>query len=221
MVFIRSGFDECQKYVKKRETVDSSPLFFILHFSFFPSLFFVMTRYIQCPYTLSLSFSDKNNKVCIFLAGGITGCPNWQDELKNKIPENPNLILINPRRKEWNDSIESKEQIEWEFKHLHLADVILFWFPKETLCPITLYELGYWSAKNITNIFIGIDEAYQRKEDIIIQSNLAGYKNKLVFSIEAFIEIIEHLTNQITVEGERVYEWQYLKRIEEWKRLSL
>ena len=36
--------------------------------------------------------------------------------------------------------------------HDALRDVhaISFWFPKETICPIVLYELGAWSMTNKT-----------------------------------------------------------------------
>jgi len=83
----------------------------------------------------------------------------------------------------------------WEFEHLRKAKAIMFWFPSETLCPITLYELGAWtilSSQTPTKLFVGTShsllllstlaangragchEKYARKEDVIIQTKLAN-----------------------------------------------
>ena len=38
-------------------------------------------------------------------------------------------------------------------------------FPAETLCPITLYELGTWTQRGLhsdTKIFVGCDPNYKR-----------------------------------------------------------
>ncbi len=48
----------------------------------------------------------------------------------------------------------------WEHDHLRRAKAIMFWFPSETLCPITLYELGAWTIlarQTGTKLFVGAD----------------------------------------------------------------
>src|SRR5262245_39813726 len=77
----------------------------------------------------------------LFLAGGITGCPDWQAETISLFADLP-LVLLNPRRRDFpiNDPSAGPSQIEWEHRHLRRADAVLFWFPRETLCPIALYE---------------------------------------------------------------------------------
>lgn len=109
----------------------------------------------------------------LFLAGGITGCPNWQKDAISYL-EDTDLILLNPRRDNFpiHDPNAAFEQILWEYEHLRLADAILFWFPKETLCPIVLYELGAWSMTQ-KPIFVGVHEDYARKNDVVIQTSLA------------------------------------------------
>lgn len=114
----------------------------------------------------------------IFLAGGITDCPNWQNEITTLLVEknrsfNTTLTIFNPRRKSFSidDSNIAETQIQWEYEHLRKAEYILFWFPSETLCPIVLYELGFWITSN-KKIFIGIDPAYSRKQDVEIQTRL-------------------------------------------------
>jgi len=98
---------------------------------------------------------------------------------------NEDITIINPRRKYFptdNPNIES-EQITWEYYHLLRASAVSFWFPPETLCPITLYELGKQSA-NKKPIFIGVDPKYARKTDVEIQTRLARPEIKIVYSLE-------------------------------------
>ena len=114
----------------------------------------------------------------MFLAGGISGCQPWQDEMKDLIAQKcPGLIPVNPRRANFDVSRKDihHEQIKWEFDFLRRADVIIFWFPKETLCPITLFELGTWSVLCKTHgsqIFVGCDPEYMRRDDVHTQLSL-------------------------------------------------
>ncbi|WP_443041424.1 nucleoside 2-deoxyribosyltransferase domain-containing protein [Streptomyces sp. B21-083] len=41
----------------------------------------------------------------------------------------------------------AREQTAWEYEHLRIADVILFWFRAEAVQPIALYELGAHAAR--------------------------------------------------------------------------
>jgi len=77
-------------------------------------------------------------------------------------------VIFNPRRASFDvsDPSQTEVQIMWEFRYLRKANAILFWFPKETLCPITLYELGQWSVlsqQTRTALFVGTHPEYQRK----------------------------------------------------------
>ena len=108
----------------------------------------------------------------VFLAGGITNCPDWQAEIVEKL-DHTDLFLLNPRRAQFptDDPNAAEEQIKWEYKYLHKAHSILFWFPSETLCPIVLYELGYWNH-SFKKCFIGIHPDYKRRRDVEIQTEL-------------------------------------------------
>jgi hypothetical protein len=113
----------------------------------------------------------------VFLAGGITGCPDWQQEIVDWLADLP-LVFLNPRRADFpiNDPAAAPLQIEWEFRHLRKASAILFWFPEETLCPISLYELGAWSVyrdeRGIRPLFVGVHPGYLRRQDVEIQTRL-------------------------------------------------
>ena len=123
-------------------------------------------KLVTCPDIFECEMVDHTFKV--FLGGGITNCPNWQLDMIDMLNHADNkLVLFNPRRDAFDITNEndSEFQIEWEFEHLGLADAILFWFPKETLCPITLYELGAAAAKGKT-IFVGCHPEYARRFDV-------------------------------------------------------
>lgn len=111
--------------------------------------------------------------VLIFLGGGISNCPDWQKEMIERFKDEEKLILINPRRKDFDitDPKASEFQIEWEYRHLHVADAVIFWFPYHTLCPITLYELGSKAAQG-KRLFVGCHPAYARKFDVTKQLSL-------------------------------------------------
>lgn len=123
-------------------------------------------RLITCPEQLNTLLPGKS----VFLAGGITGCPDWQTDITKYIAmysEEANINLVNPRRSNFDitNINMSKEQIEWEHRHLLLTDLKLFWFPKETLCPITLFELAYCAQRG-DDVVVGIEKGYQRDLDV-------------------------------------------------------
>ena len=120
----------------------------------------------------------------LFLAGGITGCPDWQKEMIEKLKDSP-LVLLNPRRASFpiEERNAAREQIEWEHIHLRKATAIAFWFPCETLNPIVLYELGAWSMTE-KKLFVGVHPDYQRMQDVQIQTALARPDVQVVMSID-------------------------------------
>jgi len=114
----------------------------------------------------------------VFLAGGITGCPDWQSDLIDLIKCEGPFILANPRRVLWDMSTDSREQIAWEYAWLDRADIISFWFPCETLCPITLFELGDVGRRTMgksdssPSLIVGAHPKYQHLFDIQQQMSL-------------------------------------------------
>ena len=128
----------------------------------------------------------------IFLAGGITGCEDWQSKVVNLLSD-LDITLVNPRRKNWVDSEkEATRQIEWEFEHLYAADNILFWFPHETLCPITLFEYGKWIVSK-KRMFVGYHRDYKRSLDLDVQSGLERPKQRLHNSLESLCDEVREI----------------------------
>lgn len=125
----------------------------------------------------------------IFLGGGITGCPLWQGQMVELLADT-HLVLVNPRRENFDitDPTMTVKQIEWEHKYLERVTGRIFWFPKETLCPITLFELGKFCEKG-GNLYVGCHPEYQRKVDLEVQLRLARpWDCEISYSLESLAE---------------------------------
>ena len=154
-----------------------------------------MMTYIEAP-----KRNFTKDKKSLFLAGGITDCPDWQRTIINSLND-LDVTIFNPRRKNFpiNDPNAAQEQITWEFDMLRQADIIIvFWFCSETMCPIVLYELG---AHSMTNkpIIIGLDPNYSRRQDVEIQTKLQRPDVKIVYSLDDLTKSIRaQITNKIS-----------------------
>ena len=140
---------------------------------------------------------NKNNQ--LFLAGGITNCPQWQNEIIKLLEKENNLTIYNPRRANFpiDDPDAAEEQITWEYNHLKNADIILFWFSNGSLNPIVLLELGKWGLSSTKPIFIGIDKGYERTQDVEIQTKLARPDIEIVYSLKGLAnQVIEFIKNE-------------------------
>lgn len=138
---------------------------------------------IRPPYEY-LKYSHRETS--LFLGGGISGCPNWQADAVNHL-RMTDLVIYNPRRDNFDitDPKITTEQINWEHKYLKLSNIVCFWFPKETLCPITLFELGKeLLRRNVSNLFVGCHPDYQRIIDVEVQVNLEHPHIKIYRDLE-------------------------------------
>ena len=140
-------------------------------------------RYVEAPEI----YNSSDGELSLFLGGGITGCAPWRAKVIDVLKET-DLVLLNPERKDFDvsDKLMSSDQIRWEFDHLRKSSGILFWFCAETLCPITLYELGAWSMTSIP-LFVGCHPNYKRFFDISIQTALVRPELWIVSSLELLI----------------------------------
>jgi hypothetical protein len=145
-------------------------------------------KYIEAPNALDIEGPS------IFIAGGITGTNEWQlpfIEMWKPMVHNGGTIL-NPRRKDFpmGDLEEGKIQIAWEQQALQAADAVSFWFPHETLCPITLFELGI-ICKTDKALMVGCHPEYQRAFDVKQQLSLYRPEVKVVDTLELLAEQVE------------------------------
>lgn len=142
------------------------------------------------------TYERQPEDICCFLAGGITNCAEWQDEVIKEL-ENieglDNLIIFNPRRKNFpiHDPNASNEQITWEFNNLEQMDIFSMYFAytEKSDQPICFYELGRNLVRmqdrfdDITSrIIISYEDNFKREQDVVIQSQLAGIDSKVIYS---------------------------------------
>lgn len=128
-----------------------------------------MLKVIQAPEPIGVI---RESSVKLFLAGGISGCQNWQSKMIDILQKTPtsDMVIFNPRRDGdlAQEGDEASRQIAWEQAAMCRSNVISFWFPKETLCPITLFELGYAVGLK-KKMAVGIEPGYLREFDIRVQ----------------------------------------------------
>ena len=142
------------------------------------------------------SMATMSDNIKLFLGGGISNCPDWQAEMIEHFINSAHVTIYNPRREDFSPDNE-EQQICWEFDKLSKADMLVFWFPKETVCPITLYELGKWGNSTKTPMVIGIEEEYTRKRDIIIQTELARPEIQIATDFDDFLWEAENMLKKL------------------------
>lgn len=153
-------------------------------------------KYVEAPTRAMMC-----NRPALFLAGGITGCPDWQEQMRELLEQQDNVLppgftVLNPRRLDFpiDDPTAADAQIRWEHEHLRVAEAVSFWFPRETLCPIVLYELGAWSMTR-KPIFVGVQDGYARRQDVIIQTLLARPEVEIAWSLHELVQrVVEWAT---------------------------
>lgn len=140
-------------------------------------------NYIEAPNALP----DGDKSTSVFLAGSISGCPDWQSYVVDKIKD-LDITILNPRRAvfDMGDPEASKIQIEWEFNHLRKASFIAWWFSKETVAPIGLFELGQ-HARTKHVIVVGMDPEYPRKIDVEMQMSHNRPRMPLYYSLDDLV----------------------------------
>ena len=145
-----------------------------------------------------------------FLAGGITGCGDWQAESGKYIRANWSrfggsapLTVFNSRRESFDISKkeESAKQIRWEDTMMNTSHIVSFWFCKETVQPITLLELGYClgACQEAQHIVIGVEPGYPRALDVQIQTSLKRRNREIVIhsSLGALLEGAMYVASKV------------------------
>jgi len=90
----------------------------------------------------------------IFLAGSIEAgkAEQWQERIVRAMSGVSNLVILNPRRDDWDGSWEQQadnpqffEQVSWELDMLDAADIVVMYLAPDTKSPISLLELGLYA----------------------------------------------------------------------------
>lgn len=145
-----------------------------------------MGRIIVSPTPVEHPFQKS-----IFLAGGISDCADWQEAVAERLAAETDAVIYNPRRLDFDMNayeVTSREQIRWEFKALRISAWNFFWFPAETLCPITLMEYGSALERIVPGKLIcGTHPEYKRRFDIVEQTELMEHE-PIYDTLESLVE---------------------------------
>lgn len=103
----------------------------------------------------------------IFLGGSTT--TSWRDEVISSIDGNG--TFLDPMTEDY----DAEKSTKWEMLALWSCDSIVMWFGKETLQPISLFEIGTHTARYFTSqgktpyVVLGVDPEYQKRKEIEAQ----------------------------------------------------
>lgn len=102
---------------------------------------------------------EQDDRMSIFLGGSIDmgDAENWQDRLTKDLSDYNEIVILNPRRDDWDSSWKQDptegtqfyEQVEWELECQEQADVNIYYFTADSKAPITLLELGLFNDDNV------------------------------------------------------------------------
>lgn len=127
----------------------------------------------------------------VFLGGAIDmgAAPNWQADVVRALAGWDDLVLLNPRRPDF-DVSTLDEQIRWELRALEAADLILMWFPARTSAPISLLETGLHLRSG--KLLLGADETYSRRRNLEITAEVYGtpLRSRLDQLVEEVVKLV-------------------------------
>ncbi len=116
------------------------------------------------------------DKIYVFLAGSIEmgKTEDWQQKVTNELSNFDEIIILNPRRDDWDSSCfeqsinnkKFKEQVDWELDAQEKADYIIMNFVKDTKSPISLLELGLFARSR--KLFVCCPKEFWRKGNVDI-----------------------------------------------------
>lgn len=126
--------------------------------------------------------TDAEWKYSVFLAGTIEmgNSIDWQAKAIRRLRDLP-INIYNPRRIVAPDENLITEQINWELDSIAKCEFIFMHLAKDTISPISLYELGMLQCRdgNSKSIVVACDPQYTRKTNVkvTLQHHFFGNPN--------------------------------------------
>ena len=131
-------------------------------------------------------------QLVVFCAGSIEQGKSvlWQTKIENGLSKFDNVIVLNPRRDDWDsswvqsiDNPQFNEQVTWELDGQDAADLIPMYFDPATKSPITLMEFGLYASRG--KLLVCCPEGFWRKGNVDMVCH--RYKIPQVSSLEELI----------------------------------
>jgi hypothetical protein len=126
------------------------------------------------------NFGIARERFSIFLAGSIANgtAVDWQDKLSKELDRFNNIVVLNPRRRNWNPNLGSaqlRKQIVWEQEAIKMATFVAFYFDPSKQSPISLLELGECLAGH-KHVIVYCPPSYFRYDNIDVTCQRYGVK---------------------------------------------
>lgn len=126
-------------------------------------------------------YIPRHDEITVFLAGGISGCRDWQKETIEHLREfvgkgDDQVVIYNPRHENFDikNRFATTDQITWEYQYLNQVDIFSMYFVGgDQIQPICMYELGRYTKPYDEQQVISVEREYMRTDDVIIQIALA------------------------------------------------
>lgn len=153
-------------------------------------------------YKAPQSYNISNKEYSIFLGGSIEmgKAENWQTRLTNDLTGFDNLVILNPRRDDWDSTwnqdptpgTQFYEQVNWELNSQDICDLIVYYFDPSTQAPITLLELGSYGSVDPKNVIVCCPDGYWRKGNVVMFCRHNG-----VMLTETYDELLTEINTRI------------------------
>lgn len=137
--------------------------------------------------------SDETFFTRLFLAGSIEmgSARNWQQEYCEMFKDVEGLVVLNPRRPDWDSSWEQsienpqfRQQVEWELTNIRRSKVVAMYLDPNTKSPISMMELGVLTGTRGVLTLVYCPEGFWRKGNVDIlcrMYNMIVYDNEESF----------------------------------------
>lgn len=145
----------------------------------------------------------QDDRLSIFLGGSIDmgTAEDWQARLTKDLSIYNDLVLLNPRRDDWDASWEQDptpgtqfhEQVAWELDCQEQADVNIYYFTEDSKAPITLLELGLF---NDDNVVVRCPKEFYRYGNVKMVCDRYG-----LTIVETYDELLQILREALDEEG--------------------
>jgi len=154
-----------------------------------------MARVIKPP----TAIPELSNSRCVFLAGSIDmgAAIDWQARVEQALADDAEVVVLNPRREEWDASWEQsidneqfRGQVEWELNGLEQSDVIACYFAPGSQSPITLLELGLHARGG--RLIVACPDGFWRKGNVDIVCRRYGI-DQVAGLDELIVEVCKRL----------------------------
>lgn len=153
-----------------------------------------MAVIITAPETFEIP--EYIDHTAVFLAGSIDNgiAPDWQKTVLAELKD-LNVLLLNPRRSDWNPLAgpsEIREQVNWELNAIEYADHVIMYIAEGSKAPISLLELGLLCQDN--RLMVAAHPTYYRRVNVEVICE--KYNVPLFDSLDKLIKAIKYKLTQ-------------------------